>query len=57
MVFANPAARQPQRLPWCGRGKSGKLKHMAKTELEERSKNFALEIIDLVENLPRNRAG
>jgi four helix bundle protein len=30
---------------------------MAKTELEERSKKFALEIIDLVEKLPRSRAG
>jgi len=30
---------------------------MAKTELEERSKKFALAIIDLVENLQRNRAG
>lgn len=30
---------------------------MAKTELEDRSKKFALAIIDLVENLPRNRAG
>jgi four helix bundle protein len=29
---------------------------MAKTELESRSKKFALEIIDLVERMPRNRA-
>lgn len=30
---------------------------MAKTELEDRTKKFALAIIDLVEKLPRNRAG
>jgi len=30
---------------------------MAKTELEVRSKTFALAIIDLVERMPRNRAG
>ncbi len=30
---------------------------MAKTELETRTKNFALELIDLVERMPRNRAG
>lgn len=30
---------------------------MAETELEDRSKKFALAIIDLVEKLPRNRAG
>jgi len=29
---------------------------MAKTELEDRSKIFALAIIDLVERMPRNRA-
>jgi len=29
---------------------------MAKTELEERSKRFALAIIDLVERMPRNRS-
>jgi four helix bundle protein len=29
---------------------------MAKTELEDRSKVFALAIIDLVERMPRNRA-
>ena len=29
---------------------------MAKTELEDRSKNFALAIIDLVERMPRTRA-
>lgn len=37
--------------------KSWNLKIMAKTELENRSKKFALAIIDLVERLPRNRAG
>ncbi|MFZ4773854.1 MAG: four helix bundle protein [Terrimicrobiaceae bacterium] len=30
---------------------------MAKTELEDRTKKFAIEIIDLVEQMPRNRAG
>lgn len=30
---------------------------MAKTELETRTKQFALELNDLVERLPRNRAG
>ena len=30
---------------------------MAKTELETRTKNFALDLIDLVERMPRNRAG
>lgn len=30
---------------------------MAKTELETRTKQFALKLIDLVERLPRNRAG
>lgn len=30
---------------------------MAKTELETRTKAFALKIIDLVERMPRNRAG
>ena len=30
---------------------------MAKTELETRTKKFALDLIDLVERLPRNRAG
>jgi len=30
---------------------------MAKTELETRTKQFALELIDLVEHMPRNRAG
>ena len=29
---------------------------MAKTELEDRSKKFALAIIDLVERMPRNRS-
>jgi len=29
---------------------------MAKTELESRSKQFALAIIDLVERMPKNRA-
>jgi four helix bundle protein len=36
---------------------SGKWKRMAKTELETRTKEFALELIDLVERMPRNRAG
>ena len=30
---------------------------MAKTEFETRTKEFALELIDLVERMPRNRAG
>lgn len=30
---------------------------MGKTELEDRTKRFALELIDLVERMPRNRAG
>lgn len=30
---------------------------MAKTELENRTKEFALNLIDLVERMPRNRAG
>lgn len=30
---------------------------MAKTELESRTKQFALDLIDLVQRLPRNRAG
>lgn len=30
---------------------------MAKTELETRTKEFALELIDLFERMPRNRAG
>ncbi len=30
---------------------------MAKNELEKRTKNFALDVIDLVQRLPNNRAG
>jgi len=30
---------------------------MAKTELETRTKEFALQLIDFVERMPRNRAG
>ena len=30
---------------------------MAKTELETRTKEFALNLINLVERMPRNRAG
>ena len=30
---------------------------MAKTELETRTKDFALELIDFVERMPRNRSG
>lgn len=30
---------------------------MAKTELETRTKEFALDLIELVERMPRNRAG
>jgi hypothetical protein len=30
---------------------------MAKTELETRTKEFALNLIDLVSRMPRNRAG